>query len=223
MQGSLLPWPALPPLPANVFFNLSGAVPASCWGPHLDYGGSWLQGACPWPDSKGDDPHVWRPHEQGETHCHSTHVAQHILECRWGWAYPVRAWSIDGACTSHCMLALPSCLPIPLPSTGLTPSFQQSSSLISLPRAVVCGQAHLGTFASPTLTFPTLFPFLYCLQACRPPTTSDAVCLLWAFTLLFPLPGFLCTQLFPCMTLSYPKVICLRIAFSEEPSLTILK
>lgn len=109
IQASLLSWPALSPLPANLFFNLSGAVPASCWGPHLDHGGSRLQSACPRPDSKGNNPHVWRPHKPGETHRHSAHVAQHFLECCWGWAYPVRAWGMEGGLClpfSHCMLAL---------------------------------------------------------------------------------------------------------------------
>lgn len=172
IQASLLPWPTPPPPPANLSFNLSGAVPASRWGPHLDHGGSRLQGACPRPDSKGNNPHVWRPHKPGETHCHGTHVAQHILECCWGWAYPVRAWGIDGACASRCMF--PSHLPTPLASTGLTPSLQQSSSLISLPRAVVCRQAQLGTFASPPLPFPILFLLLYYMQAFWPPATSGA-------------------------------------------------
>lgn len=81
IQASLLWGPALPPLPANLVFNLSGAVPASCWGPDLDHGGSRLQGACSRPDGKGDDPHVWRPHKPGETHRHGAHVAQHVLEC----------------------------------------------------------------------------------------------------------------------------------------------
>lgn len=48
VQASLLPWPTRPPAPTNLFFfNLSGAVPASCRGPNLDHGGSRLQGACP--------------------------------------------------------------------------------------------------------------------------------------------------------------------------------
>lgn len=105
VQASLLPWLTRPPAPTNLSFNLSGAVLASCWGPNLDHGGSRLQGACPRPDSKGDDPHVWRPHKPGETHCHGAHVAQHILECCRGWAYPVRAWGIRGAYSSCCMLA----------------------------------------------------------------------------------------------------------------------
>lgn len=123
------------------------------------------------------DPHVWRPHKPGETHCHGAHVAQHILECRWGWAYPVKAWGIKwGLCLPcfHCTLASPSCLPILLPSTGLAPSHQLSSSNVCLPRAVVCRQYSAGNVCLPYSLLPHLYPLLPNIQAHQPSlTTSD--------------------------------------------------
>lgn len=117
-----------------------------------------------------------------------------------------------------CWLPTPTHLP-----TGPAPSLQQRSSLVRLPRAAVCGQAQLGTFAYPPLTFPTLYPLQHYVPA-HPPSlsASDAVCLLWAFTLLFSLPGFLCLQFFLWLTRSHPKEICLRVTSSEAPSLTTL-
>lgn len=124
----------------------------------------------------------------------------------------------DGACASYCVLASHAHLP-----TGPALSLQQRSGLVRLPRAAVCGQAQLGTFAYPPLTFPTLYPLLHYVPAHQPSLpTSDAVCLLWAFTLLFSLPGFLCPQFFLWLTLSHPKEICLRVTSSEAPSLTTL-
>lgn len=155
----LVSFRGLAPPPANLFFNLSQAVPASRWGPHLDHRGSWLQGACPRPDSKGDDPHVWRPHKPGETHRHGAHVAQHILERCWGWAYPVRAWGREwGPCLpgSHSMSVPPSYLPYCfLPQAWLLPSNRLTASFVC-PAQLSVNKLHWFTY--PILHLPHFLP-----------------------------------------------------------------
>lgn len=123
---------------------------------------------------------------------------------------------------SLCVLAPPSHLCTPLPSTGLTPSLRQS------PASLVCSELsvdklsweHLLPLLSPSHSLPSPAPHPGVQASHRLRAVSASLGLSHR---PFPLAGFLCTQLFPRLSLSYPKEICLGVTFSEAPSLTTLK